>query len=189
MAGIRSKIASYLVKTIQKTLGVDFLLIQGIVDGYKNGEHVVHSEKLITNNGLRHIPLCFIWWGRGSSPPASGSVFGMTPIVPTYNLLHTHKIGTGTAQETIDDTDLQSPIATRTTDQYMYYFDATNRKASITAIANFSFTEDRTITEYGIFFYKDYSGGSNLFDRTTFQPINVSSGDVLTFKYTLQVSV
>ena len=88
--------------------------------------------------------------------------------------------GIGTTAMAIGDTALQSPSGlsrvsgTQTTPVAGQYRNA----------AAFNFTSVQAITEWGLF---SVASGGTLWDRRTFAPINVNSGDSIVFTYTLTV--
>jgi hypothetical protein len=107
---------------------------------------------------------------------------GGTTDVSTMNY---HDSGVGVAAEAIGDTDLGTPSGPTTRATGVQSAPATKQYRSVGTI---TYSGPLAITEHGLFNQAARGGGSVLWDRSVFSPINVAASDSIQFTYTLSIS-
>jgi hypothetical protein len=151
----------------------------------RDGEVVdygLQSQKLITNRGMITLLKTLGGFNRDdnnfSRPYAWGIALG-------------HTSGTGTNPESFTDTALQSPIQTTPTQAstYDYFFDTTAQIYRLRSVAALSYFAPANVSEHAAWSYYHASGLWYFFDRSVLAtPINVLTGDTITFTYILELS-
>jgi hypothetical protein len=151
----------------------------------KDGEEIdygLQSQKLITNRGM--ITLLKVLGGFYNND----NDFGRWHY---WGIAFGHTSGTGTNPESFTDTALQSPIQTTPVPAYTYnyFFDTTNQVYRLRSIATLSYSAPATVSEHAVWSYNQNVSSWHFFDRSVLAtPINVLTGDTITFTYILELS-
>ena len=101
-----------------------------------------------------------------------------TNSTATLKLMKYHDCGTGTTPAAVADTALQTP--TGLSRQTGTQVNPTN--GVYQTVSTFSFAGSYAVTEWGLF---DASSSGHIWDHKVFLPYSVSSGDTITFTYSL----
>jgi hypothetical protein len=151
----------------------------------KKGEEIdygLQSQKLITNRGMITL-LKALGAFHSDDNNFSKSYY--------WSIAFGHTSGTGTNPESFTDTALQSPIQTTPVQAstYNYFFDTTNQVYRLRSIATLSYSAPATVSEHAVWTQYSNTSAWHLFDRSVLAtPINVLTGDTITFTYILELS-
>jgi len=105
--------------------------------------------------------------------------------VKDITALNYHDSGIGTNAESAGDTDLQTPAGPTTRATGTQTNPANGQYRTVGVI---TYSGPLAITEHGVFSQASRGGGSVLWDRSVFAPINVQNQDSIQFQYTLTIN-
>lgn len=143
-------------------LKVSKLSCKGTVSLYKNGQLVRVVPNLVVNGGIALTASLLV--GSGTAPSHAA-------------------IGTGTTEPQVTDTALAAEYARGSASRSL----TTTAVTDDTAVfeREFSFTEEVSITESGLF---NASSSGTLFSRATFTAVPLKYGDILLIRWKVQSS-
>jgi hypothetical protein len=145
-------------------------------------DYGLQSQKLITNRGMITLLKALGAFHNDDNNFSRGYTWGIA-------LGHTS--GTGTNPESFADTALQSPIQTTPVNAatYNYFFDTTSQTYRLRSIATLSYSAPATVSEHAVWSYNTSAAAWHFLDRSVLAtPIEVVTGDTITFTYILELS-